>query len=195
MAWWWTFPMDTPPSRPADLSASRLKSLWDSLGSGQLLAARQATQALAAGRQTTVAFLAARIEPVSADAKRIPALVADLASRAYAVRQKAFDELSRIGAPAKAAFAEALKANPTAEARTRIQLLLKAASSTYPATPEASRAGRAIRVLEMINTPKATELLNRLAQGMPGSPVTEQAAAALERIQKANKPQPATKPV
>ena len=194
MAWWWTFPMDGPPAKTVDFPAGRLKSLWDSLGSGQLLKAHQAAQVLVAGRQTTVAFLATRLEPVSADTKRIPALVTDLASRSFAVRQNSFDELSRIGAPAEPALAEALKAKPTIEARTRIQLLLKAASQYYPATRAATRAGRAIRVLEMINTPKATELLKRLAQGMPNSPVTEQAGAALKRTQKANEGQPTTQP-
>lgn len=184
MAWWWTFPMDTPTTRTADLSESRMKSLWDSLASGKLLEAHQAARDLVAGRQKTVAFLAARLEPVSADTKRIPALVDVLNSRSFAVRQKAFDELSRIGAPAEPALTEALNAKPTIEARTRIQLLLKASSGYYPASPEATRISRAIHILETINTPKAAELLNSLAQGMPGSPVTKQAAAALERIQK-----------
>jgi HEAT repeat protein len=194
VAWWWTFPMNQPPAKTVDLPESRLKSLWDSLGSGQLLEAHQAGKALVAGGRSTVAFMAATLEPVSADTKRIPALVADLDSREYAVRRKAFDELARIGAPAKAALTEALKTDPTAEARIRIQLLLKAASSAYPATPAATRTGRAVRVLEMIATDKAIQLLERLAQGMPGSYVTEQATAAIKRIQKPRRGQPASAP-
>lgn len=193
MAWWWTFPMDEPPAKAVDLPSSRLKSLWDSLGSGQLLQAHQAAQAIVAGWQKTVDFLAARLEPVPADTGRIPALVTDLASRRYAVRQKAFEELARIGAPAKTALDEALKAKPSAEVRSRVELLLKAISSPYPAAPPACRIGRAIRVLEIINTPKARQLLTSLAQGMPDSPVTERAAATLKRLQDANKAQPADK--
>ena len=85
-----------------------------------------------------------------------------------------------------------MTATPSAELRSRVELLLKAISCPYPATEVARRASRAARVLERIGTPKAMELLKRLARGTPGAPLTGQATAALERIRKAGEHSPAT---
>jgi hypothetical protein len=52
-----------------------------------------------------------------------------------------------------------------------------------PSTKDMRRL-RGLEVLEMLATPKAVELLQQQARGMPGEAVTEDARSALKRLQR-----------
>ncbi len=185
LTWWWRFPMPPPAIKTAHLDAKQLKALWDELGDEESLKAYRATQTMASGGDQTLAFLAERFKPVSANPKRIKAMITELDDDEYAVRHKAFEELSRIGRAAEAALRAALKGELSAEARPRVSELLEACSRPYPVLPEAMRVARGIRVLELIGTPEAVKLLKTLATGSSKAHVTEQAKAALHRIRTA----------
>lgn len=184
LEWWWRFPLDAPVTKATELDAKRLEALWDKLSGEAGLEAYQALAAVAASGDRAADFIAARVKPVTIEAGRIKALVADLDSDKYAVRRKAFAELSRIGRPAGPALQEALKAKPSAEVRTRAEQLIAALAKPYPATPEARRTARAVRILELIATPRAMKVLQALAKGDPPARATTRAKAALLRIGK-----------
>jgi len=65
------------------------------------------------------------------------------------------------------------------EVRRRVERLL---AQLQPRAPERLREGRAILVLESRTTPAARRLLARLAAGVPGARLTQEAKAALKRL-------------
>jgi hypothetical protein len=184
LAWWWQFPLDTPVPKPAKLDAAQAQALWDELAGEEGPGAYRALRTLAGGRGATVAFLAQRLKPVLADAERIARRIAQLDSNKHAVREEATAELSRLGRAAEEALREARKTKASPEAATRIAQLLEACGRPYPGTPHARRGARAVRVLEVIGTQQALKILNRLARGIGGAGLTEQAKAALKRLGK-----------
>jgi hypothetical protein len=73
----------------------------------------------------------------------------------------------------------ALKGKPPLERRLRLERLLKRIDAAHPDT---LRRGRAIEVLERVGTGEAVRLLQRLAQGHPGSRTTREALARLRGL-------------
>ena len=77
---------------------------------------------------------------------------------------------------------DALKTNPPAEAKKRIETLL--AAFAPPAVPEGEvlRGVRAVWALERIGTADARRLLEDLAKGVESARLTREAKAALGRM-------------
>jgi len=182
LAWWWSFPLEEAVIRPTELDQKKLPALWNALGGEEGPEAYRATRAMAGGGERAAAFLTERVSTVSIDDKRLKALIADLDDDTYAVRAKAFEELSRIAPVARSALEEAQKPKPSAEVRASIELLLAACDCPYPATPAARRTARAIRILELIGTQQAVKALGSLAEGDANARPTQQAKAALVRL-------------
>jgi hypothetical protein len=125
-----------------------------------------------------------QLQPIAApDAVRLTRLIGDLDSEAFATREAATTELTKLGALAEPALRKALEAGPSAEARRRIEQLLAKLESTS-STGEPLRASRGIETLERIGTPEARELLARLGRGAPGAGLTREAKAALDRLER-----------
>src|SRR5262249_28663791 len=78
---------------------------------------------------------------------------------------------------------KALAANPTLEARRRIEQILEQ-HPKVSLSPEQMRELRAIEVLEHIGTAEARKLLQALAKGDPDGPAAAEAKASLERLGK-----------
>jgi hypothetical protein len=78
------------------------------------------------------------------------------------------------------AVREALRGHPSPEARRRLEALL--AAPRPGRVPEVRRHLRAVRLLEMVGTPEARQVLKKLAEGVPEARVTREARAALERL-------------
>jgi len=74
----------------------------------------------------------------------------------------------------------------SAEARQRLDKLI--AALVRDPTPEEIRAGRAVRAVELAATPEARALLREWAAGAAGMRLTDDAAAALGRLEKAGRP-------
>jgi hypothetical protein len=121
------------------------------------------------------------------DLKRLRSLIADLESDEFAVREKAQRDLERMGEDAVPALRKALDSKPSAEARRRMESVLKKSRTLPPGTLQAIRA---VEVLENISTPGARRLLESLAEGAPETRLTREAKASLERLSK----RPAAKP-
>src|SRR5262249_26780395 len=114
-------------------------------------------------------------------AQRLRRWLADLDSEVYAARETAQKELAAVGELAAPALEQALAREPSPEARRRLQALVDKLQG--PITqPELLRAVRAVAVLEDIATPEARQLLERLAAGAPEARLTQEAKAALERL-------------
>jgi dipeptidyl aminopeptidase/acylaminoacyl peptidase len=169
------------PSRPADEQPRELETLWTWLASAD---ARRAYQALWAfvHAQDAVPFLQQRLRPVAGpEPSRLARWVTELDSDQFAVRQKAVQELEKLGELARPALRQALAAKPTLEARRRLEQLLKKLDEPLR-DPDVLRALRALEVLEHHAGPKARRVLETLAAGAPEARLTREARAALERL-------------
>ncbi|HEV3262329.1 MAG TPA: hypothetical protein VG013_36090 [Gemmataceae bacterium] len=169
--------------RPAaPLSREELASLWADLAGADAPAAYRAMWALVAAPRQAVPFLEKHLRPVShVDSRRLGELVRDLDSDRFAVRQKAQEELDRLGKPAEAALRKVLAGQSSLELRRRVQQLLK--QLEWPvASPERLREIRAVEALEQIGTPGVRRVLAKLAHGAPAAPLTREAQAAIERL-------------
>jgi WD40 repeat protein len=127
-----------------------------------------------------VQLLGARLRPVpSPEVGQVPRLLHELDSPDFATRERAMQELEEIGEPARGQLEAACAGAASAEARRRAQMVL---DKLHPRSAERLREVRAVQVLEYVGTPPARRLLQRLARGAPGARLTQEAKAALERL-------------
>jgi hypothetical protein len=135
----------------------------------------------------SVPFLQRQLQPVSlADTHRIPGWLRDLDSDEFAVRQKAAQELERLGDAAEPSLQRTLQDKPSPEVRARVEQFL--AKLDWASSPERLRLLRAIEALEHIGTPEAKAVLKTLADGAPEARLTREAKASLDRLAKRSAP-------
>ena len=85
----------------------------------------------APGRSVT--FLGERVKPApAAEARRVAALIADLGSEQFKVRDRATKELEKLGEVAAPALQKACTGNPSLEVKRRLEVLLEKLSN-WPA--------------------------------------------------------------
>jgi WD40 repeat protein len=168
-----------PQAAPVDAAAR-----WQDLMSDDASRAFDAICALAAAPDKAVPYLKAHARAaVATDAATIRRLIAELDSDRFDVRQKASGELAELGEAAVPFVRKALEANPSLEARKRLEALLAKEPWRVP-TGETLRSLRAIEVLEMIGTAEAKSVLKDLANGTAEAWVTREARAALNRLER-----------
>lgn len=164
-------------------SAKTLHETWTDLARDNAPQAFQAIRLLAAHPAQAVPFLQQRLKPAApVDPKRLAQLIADLESNDFPARQKATEELERLGDLAVAALEKVLADKPTLETRTRIERLLETADRIPPS--ELLRSLRALEALEHAGTPQARQLMEALAKGADGARLTREAQAVLQRLAK-----------
>ncbi len=122
-----------------------------------------------------------------ANAKRVAELIHDLDSDNFAVRDQAFKDLVKLGETATAMCRKALVGEMPAERRNRLEGLLEKhkedlEQNRRSPTMQKLQILRAMEVLECAGTPKARQLLERLAGGTPEAFMTREAKAAVERL-------------
>jgi WD40 repeat protein len=162
------------------LTPARLQDLWDDLASDDAASAYQAMSILEASPREAISLLRDRLKPAApADPARLAALLADLDSDQFTVRDKAGGELERLGKLAEPALRKAREGRPAPEARRRIESLLEKLADGTP-SGEALRPRRAVEVLEELHTPEAKQLLEELATGTAGAWLTQDAKTALD---------------
>ncbi len=162
-----------------------LDRLWEDLASENALSANEAIGKMAARPSESAPYLRRRLTILSdADFKRIDALVAELDSNQFRVRDQAAKDLERLGEPATPALKRALT-GPSAEVRQAAERLLKKiGDGEDPVTsPEARRAVRAIEILERIGNADAIALLKLLRQRGSKLIVSRDSEAALVRLE------------
>jgi hypothetical protein len=170
---------DTPPLR-----AETIEAAWASLVGNEPGPAFESILLLSADPKLVVPFLRERLRPATpVDAKVIDGLIADLRADRFVVRQKATDELAKLGDLAVPALSKLLTGDASLEERRRAEQLLDKLTGG-PLTGEQVRLVRALEVLERQGTTEARAVLETLARGAPGALPTREAQAALERLRR-----------
>jgi WD40 repeat protein len=171
------------------IEAKQLNSLWSNLGSTDATEAYQAILALTRTPTQAVGVVRERLRPdQEVDHHQVAHLLADLDSDRFAVRERATQELKRLGDLVEPALRHALTGKPSAEVRRRIGAVLQ--EIDLPNSPGRLRALRAVELLEQIGTPAARQTLRELAQGAPAGRLAREAKTALERLARQSKATP-----
>jgi hypothetical protein len=172
-----SWPKETGLGRPAKLDA-----LWDDLGGGDAARADRAFWALVAAPRSALPLLRDRLMPAQPADGKLAGLIADLDSRHFTVREKATQQLEKLGDAAAPALRRALAGKPSAEARRRLEALLASLDqSSRPLSAAAVRERRAVRVLGQVGSAEARTLLEKLAALVEKPGLAAEASAALER--------------
>jgi WD40 repeat protein len=173
-----------PTPKGARLTARARQACWADLGGPDAGAAYRAACALAADPAGSVPFLRERLEglkwPEGLSPARLARLLAELDADDFEVREQASRALERGGRQAKRALRDLLAKPPSLEARQRARRILARLPASLPA--QELSAVRAVQALEYAGTREARKALEHFARGPAGSPLTEECAAALERL-------------
>jgi RNA polymerase sigma factor (sigma-70 family) len=184
----WSLAPSGTAAHPDEADAETLKRWWADLGGDDGPKGYAAVWSLAtAPAAKTLAFLNERLRPApEIDSKRVRKLMDDLDSEAFAVRQKAFQELEKLGEDVVPVLRSVLDRKPTLEVRKRLEDLLSRAKTLHAG--DMLRGVRAVEVLERINSAEARQVLARLAKGVPEARLTHEAKAALDRLVRQSAP-------
>jgi WD40 repeat protein len=160
------------------------EDLWESLGAKDPAVAYRAVRDLAAEPAGALALLKGRLHPVrEKDTEPVRRLLRDLDSRAFTMRQRATAELAKVPADWEWVLLEYLSDRPTLESRRRLEPVLES-KGLQEWSPGMLRSIRAVQVLERIGTDEARMLLRQLAGGVPSARLTQEARAALGRLER-----------
>ncbi len=176
------WPVPPPPKLPAaPLTAAQLKGLWAVLAGDDAAKAYAATWKLAAAPAQAVPFLTERLRPVQpAKAEVVAQYRAALGSAKFTERQKAADDLRKLGSAAEPVLRALLAGSPPLEVRRRVAPLLEPFDGTNLSGGRLQTV-RALEALERMQDAGARRLLRALADGAPGVWLTVQAQAVLRR--------------
>jgi hypothetical protein len=181
LVWDVTSLLKPAPLPRQELDAAKRKALWEQLGRVDPGKAFAAIRILVGNPQQGVRLLREEVQPAAP--LKVSGLIGDLDSNRFDVHHRAMIELRQMGDLAFPALKKALSEKPDLDLRRRIEEVL---SDIYRGAldPEQIRLSRALLALEYINTSEAHDLLKRLAGGVPGAWLTEEARAALKRLRK-----------
>jgi uncharacterized protein with WD repeat len=172
-------PLDSVILPPKDL-----ETLWSTLLDDDAAAAYDAMQRLAGSPVQAALLLNERLQPVAGPTdKQIATWIAELDSDRFAVRQKAMEELAKLGRSIDPVLRSKLAEKPPLEVLQRIEQLLLAIEHQQ-LSPESIRVLRTIEVLEHIGSTDAKRLLEKLVTSGDGALATHEAKASLARLNK-----------
>jgi HEAT repeat protein len=138
---------------------------------------------LVAASNDAVRLIRRAVRPVPSVDSLLARLLADLDSSSFAVREKATQELERMGELAHPALERLLESHPSLEVGRRVKQILKKPET--PISPQELQTLRAVEVLEVIGTEEARDVLKELTRGAPGARLTTEAMLAWERLSNA----------
>lgn len=125
-----------------------------------------------------------RFPPINAlKLETIKEWIADLDHETFARREAASKALTEAGVLVEPVVRKALTGKPTAEARERLEKVLK--SIDRKPTRNDVLHSRAVHAMELANTEAARKVLEEWAGGVPGAWLTVDAKLALERLRAA----------
>jgi hypothetical protein len=154
---------------------------WADLDVADDASGRAAIACLVAKPEEAVKLLKRHLHPIEpVTSKQLDQLVADLDDDSFAVRERATQRLAELGETARSALRRVLAKPPSPETKWRAADLQRRLDESPPA--ERLRSQRAVAVLESIGDTEARALLDKLAHGAAGIPLTEEARAALQRL-------------
>lgn len=162
-----------------------LVALWADLCGPDAARAYRSTWQLTAAAKRSVPFLCTHVRPVAplsaALRERAAAWVQELDDDRFKVRERATQELSRLGEAAMPVLREALTGKLSPEGRRRAERLLTALSDP-PLSGDLLAALRGLAVLERADSPEAHSLLQQIAAGLPEARLTREAQNTLHRL-------------
>jgi WD40 repeat protein len=176
--------LDDARPRPVVLDPIRLQALWNELADADAAKADRALVALASSPAETVALLKTKLRPqaVTVDADALAKLIADLDSSQYKVREQAMQKLEKLDRVAESALRKALAVRqPSLEVRRRVERILEKLEGPVTAIDKVQML-RAVELLEQLATPASRQLLQELTTGTPDAWLTQEAQAALARL-------------
>jgi WD40 repeat protein len=163
------------------LAREELQSRFDALAGIDAERAHRAIWTLVARNGHTVSWLRDTLSPEEPlPAARLARLLTNLDSDSFSARQQAERDLEEFGEQAIPDLHRVLDGKPSPELRRRLQSILEKVESGM--TPSSLRAVRATRVLELIGTLQARQLLLKLAGGAPNARLTKEAKSSLQRL-------------
>lgn len=170
------------------IPAKKLERYWAGLASRNPRQAFPAVWVLGMSPRQAMPLFAERLTPLAVlmDKNRVGQLITELDDDKFTVREKAVQDLEKMGSLVEPILRKALTGVlPSLEVRRRIERILeKIKVEQGGVSPEVLRASRALVVLERFGTPEAKTLLEKFAGGMPEAQLTQDAKAALERLSK-----------
>ena len=181
----WDLEKHTLPALPAKKSSAKeLDALWNDLAGAEASVAEDALWSLQAQPERALELLQERIRPAefpTSDRQLVTKLVVALDDDKFEVREKAQQQLEKMGEPIADLLRTASKEAESVEVRERVAEIL---SKLGPAqrSGERLRSVRSVRLLEQLATPDARRLLSKLSKGAPESQLTGAARSALERL-------------
>lgn len=160
------------------LTVEQLQRLWDELAE-QDERCEIAAKRLVGVPDQVVSFLDQRLQPArGATPEQVASLITDLRHENDEVRNKAMRELMGLHLIAKQSLQDGLKVESIPAVRRRIERLLELLDTRtlhFYSERGLCQQASAMSVLGRVRTPKANELLQRLANGADGAFITERA--------------------
>jgi WD40 repeat protein len=167
--------------RPCSRARQRPDELWAAVAAPGPAFAVPAAWALVTGSEESRAFVAERLPPFAAATREeIAKWLEDLDAPAFADREAATQALRDQGPLVERQLRETLKTTASPEVRRRAEDLLARLENT--STADELRALRLVQACELSGTAAARVLLTRWSGGAPGALLTEDAKAALARL-------------
>ncbi len=180
----WSLANEFSPPKMHELSEKEIESYWGAMAKPEGRPAYDAITALGTAPDQALALFRARLHPsASPNQERIKKLIDDLGHDRYAVRERASDQLARLGEEVEAPLREALQKDIGWERCRRAERILQKINSGG-LSPETLRGLRSVETLERIHTPQARSLLEELAAGQPSARLTIEARTTLDRLAK-----------
>jgi WD40 repeat protein len=156
------------------------ETLWTDLASQDVARPFQAEQTLRANPEQAVALLKSRLRPIpKPDPAATARLICDLDSDVFEVRERATHGLRSLERTAIPLLKQAQEKSGSAEARRRLEKLLLDAEEPR-SSPERLRDLRAVRLLGVLGTAAARQVLQTVANGAPDALLTQEAREELE---------------
>jgi hypothetical protein len=168
--------------RSRTLTAVDCEALWTDLAAGDAARAYGAVWQLVNDPSRSIPLLRNRLKPVAPlPPAQVQALLMDLDSDQFKMRQGAERQLRKLGERVELALRDALQAKPSLEKRQRIEAILADRDPASPLSAETLRGLRAVQVLERIGSLEARRILDGLAKGIASARLTIAAREARTR--------------
>ena len=162
--------------------SDQLANCWQDLAAEDSALAYRACGQLVQNQAAAVKLLGKQMKAAEGpDLAQIRTWLNELSSPTFGVRERAFKGLRAQEELAEPFLRKVLEAAPDLETRRRVESLLSALDQPIVA-PEKIRQLRAIETLEMMVSPEAKQVLQKLAKGYAGHRQTKQAQESLARL-------------
>jgi hypothetical protein len=173
--------------RPHVADSVSVERAWNDLATRESSVSFQSEGRFSTAQAEAVKLFAEKIQPATAvDPKLIRRLLDDLGSSEFAVREASSQALYDQDRQVLPYLEETLKTATSAEVRERAKRIVEHYRQT-PFTGEQLRQTRAVMILERIGDGDSKKLLKKWAGGPANALLTEEASAALKRLEAVSK--------